>query len=697
MQTTPAPPGPAAPAPSQRSHLFISYSHSDRIAVDKLVADLRARGYPLWMDVDVRGIEPGEVWKQELIRQMSGAAGVIACVSPDFLTSPYCKAEIDQARAENKPIFPVIVRRLNAGQGLDAFGLDSLQFVDLTQDYNGGLTRLLNALPAPRRLPIVLRTAALIGGVVAILILALLFVATGTQLGLSAVATPIPPTATVSFAGVDLGVIVSYFALDLPPSLPEAEAKTLTAQAGPLIERLAGALDQQLASDLSKTGLAISYKLIGPAGIPPVGGSSPIERREAAVALAKARGAGVVVYGAIHYNEALRQLELAPEFYVATSRYFSDALDLTGGYALGQRVPADSLSERGKLSGRVAALSYIVTGLFQHVTRDYTGALASYNAALALPNWDDQNGKEVLYALIGQTQLKRAESAASRCDRATVLARVADGEAAYTTSQQIADALRPHFPRAYAGLANAYAFKALWLPERNDGCAAQLVNVAALQTALDYIGKYRGVLDPQEPEEPGVTKKLQLTEAQVDFLLWAVPDANRTAAQREAQYQAFVKMTDRIIADYETALGRDDTWASPVMEAHILRGQAVFARGDNRAAIAEYDQALRIYTDGKSTLLAPERVMTVYGWEGDAYLRLRDYPTAAQWYGKALETAKALKNQAAITRYQAAQARADAFALASPTPTQTATPRASLTPTAAPSTALPPTPTEEMF
>lgn len=686
---TPPPPAPGgSPARArQQAHLFISYSHSDRIAVDKLAADLRARRYRLWMDVDERGIEPGEIWKQELVTQMSRAEGVIACVSPDFLTSPYCRAEIEQARAEKKPIFPVIVRRLNPGQGLEIYGLDALQFVDLTQEYGTALSRLLAALPAPvPGIPRAIRYGVLAVGALLIIAAAYLFFASAARLGATSAPTPIPPTSTESFTGVDLGVIVSYFVADLPSNLPEADVRALQAQAGPLIDRLASALDHQLRTDLQRSGLNLTYKLNGPAGIPPVTGSSPIARRESAVALATARGAGVVVYGTLQYDATLRQLQLAPEFYIATSRYFSDALDLTGGYALGQRIPADSLDARGRLSARVAALSYIVTGVFQHVTRDYTGALASYNAALALPNWEDQSGKEILYALIGQTQLKLAEGAASRCDRAMVLARVADAEAAYTESQKIADAVRPNFPRAYAGLANANAIKALWLPTRNDGCAAQLVNTAALHTALDYVAKYRAVLDPQQPEEPGVTKKLQLTEAQVDFLLWAVPDANRTAAARDAQYQAFVAVTDRIIGDFDTALNRDDTWASPVMEAHLMRGQALYARDDSRAAIAEYDKALQIYNGGNAALLAPERVMAVYGWTGDAYFRLRDYRQAATWYGKALELANSLKNQAAITRYKALQGRADTFAVASPTPT------------AAPATATPaPTPTLETF
>ncbi len=42
--------------PAQNAQLFVSYSRSDRISVDKLVADLRQRNYKLWMDVDEQGI-----------------------------------------------------------------------------------------------------------------------------------------------------------------------------------------------------------------------------------------------------------------------------------------------------------------------------------------------------------------------------------------------------------------------------------------------------------------------------------------------------------------------------------------------------------------------------------------------------------------------------------------------------------------
>ncbi|MBZ0298402.1 MAG: toll/interleukin-1 receptor domain-containing protein, partial [Anaerolineae bacterium] len=118
--------------------IFVSYSRSDRIAVDQLARDLRARHHELWMDVDERGIEPGEDWQEELVEQMNRSVAVVACVSPDFLRSKYCRAEIDQAQRENKPIYPAIVRRLDSGQSLADMNLGHLQYVDLTQAYPQG-------------------------------------------------------------------------------------------------------------------------------------------------------------------------------------------------------------------------------------------------------------------------------------------------------------------------------------------------------------------------------------------------------------------------------------------------------------------------------------------------------------------------------------------------------------------------------
>jgi len=653
-----------------RTHLFVSYSRSDRIAVDKLVADLRQRGYILWMDVDDRGIEPGEDWQRELVTQMSAAEGVLACLSPDFLASPYCKAEIEQALNESKPVYPTLVRRLDAAHTLAEFKLDRLQYSDLTADYSVGLRKLLVALPRPQQ-PFrrALRTGGWAAAALAALVIIFLGVMIAAQQGFLSIQptlTAVPATATVDLRTYDIGVVMTYFTVDPSDAMSQSDADAA-------INRFARALDLELTDQLSKSGL--TYKLDGPSNIPRLTSTDPQARQQEVAALLQARGAKVAIYGLIHFDATLRQAQLEPQFYVAADQYFNDAQDITGSYAFGKNIPADSLEDRSKLNARITALSYLMTGLFQHMTRHYDSALTAYQTALETPNWSEQDGKEILYTLIGNTQMKLAEQAARQCDRATVLAHADAAESAYKSSQEIADAVRPDFPRAYAGLANTYAVRALWLPEANDKCASRKINREALQQAAAYIDEYRAKLDPLS-EDPGVQRKMLLTEVQVRFLLWAVQDRTARSDPNNALYQSFDKAVEQIIKGYTNR--SDSTWAFPVMEAYIFRGQALYARQQYRDALASYDLALKVFEEGNPALLAPERVMTAHSLKGDAFVQLRDYTSAAQEYGEALTLAQALNLPTSIAAYQARQKQADEWSRATPTlpPLPTATPDA---------------------
>ena len=65
------------------------------------------------------------------------------------------------------------------------------------------------------------------------------------------------------------------------------------------------------------------------------------------------------------------------------------------------------------------------------------------------------------------------------------------------------------------------------------------------QDALGWVQKYRDHLVPANLD-PGVQKKLQLTEAQVRFFLWATPDPKQTAAQTADQLKQFNALVDEI-------------------------------------------------------------------------------------------------------------------------------------------------------
>ncbi|MBI1281778.1 MAG: TIR domain-containing protein [Anaerolineaceae bacterium] len=662
---------------NKRSHLFVSYSRSDRIAVDKLVADLRQRGYVLWMDVDERGIEPGEDWQQELTKQMSDSEGVIACISPDFLASPYCPLEIAQAQRENKPIYPAIVRRLSDDHGLSAIGLDHVQYTDLALNYESGLRKLLVALPSPQS-PYRkwVRNGSIITAVIALIILIFGGISLAVRQGITSVqptATSLPPTATAALQNYDVSVVLSYFVVDTPDKVSQADADAV-------IERFAKSLDQQLSSELSGSKLKLSYKMDGPAGVTRITGKDAQSRQQAAISLLNDRAAKVAIYGVIHYDAATQQTLLQPEFYVSADRYFNDAQELTGNYKFGKEIPADSLDDRGKLGTHVTALSYIMTGLFEHMTQQFDSALESYQAALNTPDWKDKDGKDIVYLLIGNSEMKLAEQAARQCDRSTVLAQADNAESAYNESKDIA----PDFARTYAGLANVYAVRAFWLAEGNDQCAGKKIDIPALHQAEQFVQQYEAKADATLSEEDkGVQRKLLLTEVQVHFLLWAVQDKAARSDDNNSEYQALLKAVNKIVANYSSY--SDSTWASPVMEAYIFRGQALYARGQLRDALDDYTQALAVYNNIASDrsittqLIAPERAMTVYGYMGDAYFQLRDYVEAGKQYGQAITIAKAGNNSAALSSYQDRQQKADTLARATPTtpaPTLEVTPEA---------------------
>ncbi len=649
-----------------RSHLFVSYSRSDRIAVDKLAADLRQRGYVLWMDVDERGIEPGEDWRRELVTQMSSAEGVIACVSPDFLNSPFCKAEIEQAQAENKPIYPVLVRRLDADHTLAAFKLDNLQYTDLSLSYVDGLRRLQVALPSPQaRFRLMLRSGRVAATVIALVILAFVGVMLATRAGIVGIQptiTPLPPTPTVSLANYDVGMLVSYFVVDPPDAISQDEADQI-------IANFAQSLDTQLKTEL--TSSYPTYQMDGPQGVIRVTGATRDARRQSAAARLVEHGAKVVIYGVIHYDVDQQRAVLEPEFYIDTGRYFNEAADITDTYAFGKDIPAYATGSNQVLDTRITALSYIMTGLFDYMTLKYDEALTAYDDALAVSGWNTEDGKEIVYALQGNAHMKQAEQSARRCDRTATLDHTGEADAAYTQSLDVAARVNPDFEaRAYAGLANTFALRALWLPEANDQCGANQVDSGTLGQADDYIKLYESHLKPADLDG-GVRRKLLLTAVQVRFFLWALQAAQDSTALHDPENPAYLAFTDTV---QETTAGyadrNDSTWAFPVMEAHIFSGQAHYARGELNAALDDYNAALAIYTDpANRDLLAPERVMTVYGWRGDAYMRLGDFAAAAHDYDAALKLANDLDVTAAAARYQQSRQQATDRLIAAQTPT----------------------------
>ena len=119
--------------------IFISHSSADNAAAAEMKAWLGAQGHTsLFLDFDPEaGIKGGSGWEQTLYQQLRQCQAVIALLTPSWLASKWCFAELVQARERGKAIFPVKVQPCEAG---GVFG--DIQHIDLTAEPEEGYRRL---------------------------------------------------------------------------------------------------------------------------------------------------------------------------------------------------------------------------------------------------------------------------------------------------------------------------------------------------------------------------------------------------------------------------------------------------------------------------------------------------------------------------------------------------------------------------
>jgi WD40 repeat protein len=115
------------------STIFISHSSRDSAIADELSRKLRSERYDVFLDFDrCDGIPTGADWERELYQRLRTCRAVVLLWGDDSPT-PWCFAEITQARALGKPIFPV---RIGGPEAIPL--LRDTQMLDLTADVRRG-------------------------------------------------------------------------------------------------------------------------------------------------------------------------------------------------------------------------------------------------------------------------------------------------------------------------------------------------------------------------------------------------------------------------------------------------------------------------------------------------------------------------------------------------------------------------------
>ena len=132
------------PAP-QPVRIFVSYSHANDAAVQRLQRDLEQAGAVIWIDHE--SLVPGMPdWEDAVRDGIAQASFVVYAASPDARKSPYVRDEINLARSRGRDVIPFWV----AGDDwLDCapLGWGTSQYSDgRAHSYAAGLQKLLRRL-----------------------------------------------------------------------------------------------------------------------------------------------------------------------------------------------------------------------------------------------------------------------------------------------------------------------------------------------------------------------------------------------------------------------------------------------------------------------------------------------------------------------------------------------------------------------
>ena len=120
--------------------IFVSHSSEDRLLSAEMMAVLEQLGIErVFLDFDkMSGIGVGESWEKRLYHEIMRCHAVILILTPAWLRSKWCFAEMTQARALGKVLLPVICQPL----GGERFVLPDIQALDLINWNSEGLNRL---------------------------------------------------------------------------------------------------------------------------------------------------------------------------------------------------------------------------------------------------------------------------------------------------------------------------------------------------------------------------------------------------------------------------------------------------------------------------------------------------------------------------------------------------------------------------
>jgi tetratricopeptide (TPR) repeat protein len=276
----------------------------------------------------------------------------------------------------------------------------------------------------------------------------------------------------------------------------------------------------------------------------------------------------MIIYGVVEQTSS--GMKVTPEFYL-DRQGFHEGSELIGQYASASfSLPgADSPSWQFNFGKQMEIRTDIVSSMAQALSYvavyEYSAALEKFQAIAAVPGWDDDQGKEVLYAWIGFTAGKVKQYDLTR----SALAKAIE--------------INPGYARPYIGMANLnYVLSFLPVTESKD---INDVDQSLLDQCFEYLEL--AVQAPEKPPLADVDTKIHFSRGQCYWL--------KTYSGQLNDYSLATKEFQQVLDAYGD--GANPRLQELAGESHARLGLIATVTNNPTEALTHYQDAVNLLSD----------------------------------------------------------------------------------------------------
>jgi hypothetical protein len=131
------------------ANIFLSYAHTDSKVANRVREQLSQADVSVAQD-DLT-LQNGMKWAQNVDKAIEDADAGLLLLSPSAVNAAYVSKEYQEILQQNKKLYVALVEPVP--QDDIPWTLGNLQYVDLTQDFEGGMKQLIPAIRSLRDVP----------------------------------------------------------------------------------------------------------------------------------------------------------------------------------------------------------------------------------------------------------------------------------------------------------------------------------------------------------------------------------------------------------------------------------------------------------------------------------------------------------------------------------------------------------------